>query len=252
MCLRTKAQRRKPFSELHPLPIPEERWDVVSVDFIMELLDAHGFNATMVVVDSVSKQGHFMPTHTTITALGAAQLYLQHVWKLHGLPRSTLSDRGSQFIAEFMHKLYCLLGITISSSTVYHPQSNSQTEHVNQELEQYICVFVNERQDNWDTLLPLGEFAYNNHTHSSTQHSPFFIDTGRHPQMGFEPGQRPSKLEAINEFASRMKSTLDEARVALTKSKDDMARYYNQRRTPAPTFVAGEKVYLNASDISTT
>ena len=70
--------------------------------------------------------------------------------------------------------------------------------------------------------------------------------------MGFEPGQQPSKLEAINEFASCMKSTLDEACMALTKSKDDMARYYNQRQTPAPTFVAGEKVYLDASDISTT
>ena len=92
MCLRTKAQRRKPFGELHPLPIPKERWDVVSIDFITELPDAHGFDATMVVVDSVSKEGHFMPTHTTITALGAAQLDLQHVWKLHGLPRSTLSD----------------------------------------------------------------------------------------------------------------------------------------------------------------
>ena len=70
--------------------------------------------------------------------------------------------------------------------------------------------------------------------------------------MGFEPGQRPSKLEAVNEFPDRMKSTLDEACAALAKSKDDMARYYNQRRTPAPTFVAGEKVYLDASDISTT
>ena len=70
--------------------------------------------------------------------------------------------------------------------------------------------------------------------------------------MGFKPGQRPSKLEAVNEFADHMKSTLDEAHTALAKSKDDMARYYNQWQTPAPTFVAGKKVYLNASDISTT
>jgi transposase InsO family protein len=99
-----------------------------------------------------------------------------------------------------MHELYHLLGITISASTVYHPQSDGQTERVNQELEQYILVFVNERQSDWDTLLPLGEFAYNNHVHSSTQHSPFFVDTGRNPRMGFEPDQRPSKLEAVNEF----------------------------------------------------
>ena len=111
---------------------------MVSVDFIVELPDSHGFDATMVVVDSVSKRSHFILTHTTVTVLGLAQLYLQNVWKHHSLPRSTLSDQGTQFVAEFMHKLYCLLGITILASTAYHPQSDGQTEHVNQELEQYI------------------------------------------------------------------------------------------------------------------
>jgi hypothetical protein len=72
MCLCTKAQKQKPFSELHPLSIPEVRWDIVSVNFIVELPNLHGFDATMVVVDSVSKQSHFIPTHTTITALGSA------------------------------------------------------------------------------------------------------------------------------------------------------------------------------------
>jgi hypothetical protein len=92
LCLRTKAQRCKPFSKLHPLAIPEARWEVVSVDFIVELPDSHGFDVTMVVVDSVSKRSHFIPTHTTITALGSTRLYLQNVWKLHGLPNSMLSD----------------------------------------------------------------------------------------------------------------------------------------------------------------
>jgi transposase InsO family protein len=144
LCLRTKAQRHKLFSELHPLAIPETQWDVVSVDFIVKLPDLHGFNVTMVVVDSVSKRSHFIPTHTMITALGSTRLYLQNVWKLHGLPRLMLSDRGPQFVAEFMRKLYCLLGITISSSTTYHPQLDGQTEHVNQELEQYIQIFMSE------------------------------------------------------------------------------------------------------------
>jgi hypothetical protein len=181
MCLHMKAQKQKPFGKLRPLPIPEARWDIVSVDFIIELPNLHGFDAMMVVVDLVSKRSHFIPTHTTITALGPAQLYLQNMWKLHGLPQLMLLDRGPQFVAEFMHKLYCLLGITISLSTAYHPQSNGQTEHVNQELEQYIQIFVNKWQNNWDTLLPLGEFAYNNHIHSSTQHSLFFLNMGKHP-----------------------------------------------------------------------
>jgi transposase InsO family protein len=89
-----------------------------------------------------------------------------------------VSDHGPQFVAEFMCKLYRLLGIKVSASTAYHPQSDGQTERVNQELEQYIRIFINEHQDDWDTLLPLAEFTYNNHTHSTTQHTPFFINTG--------------------------------------------------------------------------
>ena len=100
-------------------------------------------------------------------------------------------------------------------------------EQVNQELEQYLCLFVNERQDDWDELLPLGEFQYNNHVHSTTQQTPFMLDTRRHPRMGFEPHQAESQLETVNEFWDRMDSTLVEAKSALAKAKDDMAQYYN-------------------------
>jgi hypothetical protein len=134
----------------------------------------------------------------------------------------------------------------------YHPQLDGQTEHINQELEQYIWVFVNECQDDWDTLLLLAEFAYNNHTHSTMQHTPFFIDTGWHPHMDFKPHQPASKVEVVNEFANHMKSALEEACAALVKSKDDMVRYYNQQWTPAPMFEVGNKVFLDVADISMT
>jgi len=147
ICLQTKAQHHKPMGELHLLMIPESCWDTVSIDFISELPKSHGYDAIMVVVDSTGKHGHFIPTHTMVTALGSAQLYLQHVWKLHRLPPSVLSDCGPQFVLQFMRELYHLLGIEIAASTAYHPQTNGQTEHVNQELEQYLHVFVNERQD---------------------------------------------------------------------------------------------------------
>ena len=100
-----------------------------------------------------------LPTHTTAIALGSARLYLQHVWKLHGLPLSVLSDWGPQFVSQFMCELYHLLSIKVTASTAYHPQTNGQTEHVNQELEQYLHVFMNERQDDWDEWLPMAKFA---------------------------------------------------------------------------------------------
>ena len=132
----------------------------------------------MNVVDSMSKMSHFIPTHTTITALGAAHLFLTHVWKLHGLPRQVVSDWGLQFIGEFTRELYWLLRVKLAATTAYHPQGDRQTERVNQELEQYLRLFINERQDDWDKLLPLAEFQYNNHVHSATQQTPFMLDTG--------------------------------------------------------------------------
>ena len=115
--------------------------------FIVELPDAHGYDAVMNMVDLVSKQAHFIPTNTTITTTGVVRLFLHNVWMLHGLLQTVVSDHGVQFVCEFTHELYHLLGIHITASTAYHPQMDGQTEQVNQELEQYICLFINEYQD---------------------------------------------------------------------------------------------------------
>jgi len=117
-CLQTKVQHQWPTGELQLLPVPEEHWEVMSVDFIVELPESGGYDVIMVVVDSVGKHTHFMETATTITTAGAAKLYLRHVWKHHGLPRKVVSDWGPQFVAEFMKELYRLLGIELVSSMV--------------------------------------------------------------------------------------------------------------------------------------
>jgi transposase InsO family protein len=96
----------------------------------------------MNVVDSVTKHVYFIPTHTTIMAEGAACLYLREVWKHHGTLRVVLLDRGSQFMTGFMRELYKLLGIKLATSMAYHPQTDGQTERINQELEGYLCIFT--------------------------------------------------------------------------------------------------------------
>jgi hypothetical protein len=106
LCLQTKAQRRLPIGELHPLPVPDAAWETISVDFIVELPQSSGHDAIMVVVDSVTKRAHFVSTVTTITAAGTARLFIQHVWRHHGLPCKVVSDRGPQFMAEFTQELY--------------------------------------------------------------------------------------------------------------------------------------------------
>src|SRR3979490_461149 len=127
LCTQTKARRQPPMGELEPLPIPESRWDTISVDFIVELPEAHGHDVVVNVVDSVSKRAHFLPTNTTITALGAARLYLAHVWKLHGFPKQVVSNRGPQFISEFTRKLYPLLGIKFAATPAYNPPAACHT-----------------------------------------------------------------------------------------------------------------------------
>ena len=92
----------------------------------------------MAVVDSVGKWAHFVKVVTTIMATGSANLYHRHIWKLHGLPQKVISDQGPQFVAAFMKELFQLLGIEVASSMAYHPQTDGQTEQVNQELEQYL------------------------------------------------------------------------------------------------------------------
>jgi len=156
------------------------------VDFVVELLLSSGHDAVMTVVDSVSKRAHFIPTHMTVTVEGAARLFLYQVWKLHGLPKHVVSDCGPQFIARFTQELYRLLGIKLASFTAWHPQTDGQTERINQELDKYLWLFVNEQQDNWYDLLPMAEFQHNNHVHSAIQQPPFLLDTRRVPRMGFE------------------------------------------------------------------
>jgi len=181
-----------------------------------------------------------------------SRLFLHYVWKLHGLLKRVISDHGPQFIASFTKELYRLLGIRISSSTAWHPQTDGQTERVNQELDQFLRLFINERQNDWYDLLPIAEFQHNNHIHSATQQPPFLLDMGQIPCMGFEPRQDPSNLETVNEFTKRMESATEEAKSAIRKAQEDMTRYYNRRRSPAPIFKPGDRVYLDTSDIRMT
>ena len=117
-------------------------------------------------------------------------------------------------------------------------------------MDQYLQLFVNERQDDWYDLLPIAEFQHNNHIYSTTQQPPFLLDTRRIPRMGFEPRQNHSDLETVNEFIEKMRMAIEEAKSAICK--EDIKRYYDQQRTLALVFNLGDKVFLNALDIRTT
>lgn len=170
-----------------PNKIPTDRWSVVSVDLITSLPKSAGYDSIWVAVDRVSKRIHIAPTTKEIDSVDNACLFQDHVWRHHGLPDQIISDRGTQFVKSFTQELNRLLGIETRASTAFHPQTDGQTERVNMEIESYLRMFFNQRQTDWAEWLPLVEFSYNNHRHSSTQATPFELDTGRHPRMGVEP-----------------------------------------------------------------
>jgi len=187
-----------------PNAIPEKPWSHISADFITKLLLAQEYNAILVVCDRFSKIAHFIATTEKTSVKRLARLFRDQVWKLHGLPESIVSDRGVQFAAGMMKELNNLLGIQTKLSTAYYPQTDGQTERVNQELEQYLRVFIDHRQEQWLDWLGTAEFTYNNKIHAATKVSPFKVNYGQDPRMGFE-GRRKGKYKAAGKFIEKMK-----------------------------------------------
>jgi len=152
-CQRYKNRSEAPAGKLMPNAIPEKLWSHILADFITKLPLAQGYNAILVVCNQFSKITHFIATTERMSAEGLAKLFRDHIWKLHGLPESIVLDRGVQFAAGIMKELNHLLEIQTKLSTAYHPQINGQTERINQELEQYLRVFIDHRQEQWPDWL---------------------------------------------------------------------------------------------------
>ena len=144
ICQTVKPNRQLKNAPLQPNEIPTEPWSIISMDIIGPLVPSKGKCMILVVIDRFSKKVYFLPCNTTITAQGVAMLYQDNIFKEHGLPKKVISDRGSQFVSNFMKELYRKLGIEPNPSTVYHPQTDRQTERANQELEEYLRIYVNE------------------------------------------------------------------------------------------------------------
>ena len=167
------------------------------MDFIEQLPLSSGFTSILVVVDCSSKQCIFIPTHDTITSPELTKLFLLHVFSKHGVPSHITSDRGSEFISHFFCSLGKALDIRLHFTSGHHPEGDSQTERMNQTLEQYLRIYSNYQQDNWSELLPLAEFSYNDNTLSATTGvSPFFANKGYHPNITVYPERDLSSAQA--------------------------------------------------------
>ncbi|HEY6407467.1 MAG TPA: RNase H-like domain-containing protein, partial [Ktedonobacteraceae bacterium] len=252
-CARNKTPRQRPHGSLQPLPIPIGPWKSISMDYIVELPPSHGHDAIYVCVDRFTKMAHFSATTSAVTAQETARLFLRDVTRLHGLPSNIVSDRGSQFTAKFTKSLLELCEIKGNLSTAFHPQSDGQTERVNQVLEQYLRIFCHYQQDNWYDLLPLAEFAYNNAKHASTQTSPFFANYGYHPRMSIvDPTPREGANPAAEAFVEKFERVHNDLRHTLRKAQLQYKAAFDAHVKESPPFQPGDLVWLSRKHIKTT
>jgi len=231
-----------------PNLIPEKLWTHISADFITKLPLAQGYDSILVVVDQLTKMVHFIPTTEKTSTERLAKLFRDNVWKLHRLSESIISDRGPQFTAGLMRELNRMLEIKSKLSTVFHPQTDGQTERVNQELEQYLRMFIDHRQEQWPNWLGTAEFAYNNKTHSSTKVLPFKANYGQDPRMGFEM-RRKGKYEGAEKFITKIKEIQEEAKAALGKAQEEMKKYADKKRGEVDDYKVGDLVMLSTKDL---
>lgn len=263
-CCRNKTSKLRYQGTLKPLPLPIQRWRDISVDFIgpfvKSSLPGSQNDCMMVVVDRLTKERHYVPCNTKMKAIDLARLFCRDIWKLHGLPDTIVSDRGSLFVSELWKAVCHLLQINIALSTAYHPETDGQTEIANAYLEQYLRQFVDHTQGDWEQWTPMAEFAANNAVSSSTGVTPFFANKGYHPRMSFGPPRAlftgASRAVRDNnklgtQFADKMKEILELLRTNLTAARATQEGTANRNRQPAPAYRVNDEVFLDTRNITT-
>ncbi|QRW01435.1 Transposon Tf2-1 polyprotein [Ceratobasidium sp. AG-Ba] len=240
ICQRSKGHKQ--YAPPKPLPIPQKPWEDIAYDFIVKLPESQGMDSILVVIDRFSRQAHFIPCLESTNAEGVADLFIKEVWKLHGLPKTTVSDRGATFNSQFLKALYTKLGINPKFSTAFHPETDGITERTNQWLEGFLRSFCNYRQDDWVRWLPIAEFCHNNQVNSATGKTAFETIYGLHPRWDLVDLEVNAPNAA--DMADSMQEIWDEviASMEFHRSKED---------TPKHEYKVGDKVWLVGQNITT-
>ncbi|CAI7882601.1 unnamed protein product [Closterium sp. NIES-53] len=229
-CQRMKSSKQKKTGLLQPLPVPEQPWQVVSLDFITGLPStSRGHDSILVVIDKYSKMGHFIPTNATATAEATARLFFDRIITIHGIPATLISDRDPKFTSKFWKELMGLLGTKLAMSSSYHPQTDGQTERLNQVVEQLLHTACKDDVSHWDTQLPTLEFAYNNASHVATGKTPFFLCYRREPLTPQQP-TTPAHVQAAHDFVTTMQQLWEKTQRRLTTMQTSEKQYADRQR----------------------
>ena len=243
-CQLAKMPNRRTAGLLQPLSIPSLRWESVSMDFMTSLpTSARGNDSIMVVVDRLTKRAHFIPMKSTHTAAQVAQHFVKHVFKLHGVPKSIVSDRDPRFTSDFWRAFWTNLGTTLDMSSANHPQTDGQTERVNRVINEMLRAMVSDGRG-WEEQLPLLEFAYNSAPSASTGMSPFMADLGFQPHTPATVAEEQSA--STESWCQHLQTILATVRDNLVLAQQRQKSVVDQFRRPA-RFSPGDLVLVDAA-----
>jgi hypothetical protein len=249
VCQRVKAEHQRPAGLLHPLKIPEWKWEEISMDFITGLpRTQNGYDAIWVIVDRLTKVAHFIPVKTTYKGSQLAELYMTRIVCLQGVRKKIMSDRGSQFTSRFWRSFHENMNTKLNFCTAYHPQTDGQTERTNQVLEDMLRACALQHGGSWDKSLPYAKFSYNNSHQASLKMSPFESLYGRKCRTPLYWDQTRQRQffgpKLIQEAEEQVRIIRENLRVAQTRQKS----YADNRRRPLE-FEEGDYVYLKVSPL---
>jgi hypothetical protein len=243
VCQQSKPDRAKYPGLLQPLEVPPQAWHTISLDFIEGLPRSAHYNCILVVVDKFSKYGHFLPLLHPFTAAKVARVFLDNVYKLHGLPVNIISDRDRIFTSSFWQQLFQITGTNLSMSSSYHPQSDGQTERLNQCLETFLRCYVHTCPSRWSAWLSVAEYWYNTTVHSTLGRTPFEVlygHTPRHFGILVDTVVPQPELETWLKERELMTKVI---KLHLHRAQDRMKRQADKQRSER-VFSVGDWVYL--------
>jgi hypothetical protein len=252
MCKRSKSSTQKPYGLLHSLNPPSQPWEVIWINFVGPLPESKNrdgvFNSITVVIDLLTGMVHLIPSRINYTARQIAELMFESIYKLHGLPKSIVSDRDLLFTSTFWKRLHELVDTGLNISSAYHPESDGGTERANRTVTQMLHQCVHPNQKDWVAKLPAIEFAMNSARSETTGYSPFFLNMGRMPQSLIWNPDRTRDYPGVANFVLQRRLAIISAHDSMIAVHVKQTRSANRKRQPAP-FEEGDLVYLSTKNI---
>ena len=251
-CGRNKSPRQAPAGFLHPLPIPEHRFDELALDFIGPVSKSDGFDTVLIMTDRLTDYTKFEPTHSSAMAQDIARLVYSSWYRHFGVPKAITSDHDKLFTSKFRKELHKRIKVSLRMSTSFHPETDGSSERSNKTMIEAIRHYINLRQTNWAEHLIHVEAAMNNSVNATTGKSPMEMVFGTPVRLFPSPRDlvKPTQdVPAVSDYIQRIQDNVAMARDRHAEAKTKQTTYANKKRDPEPKYKVGDKAYLETKDL---